>query len=185
MLLVSWLVSWPVSKKIITQCDIRRRQLHNINLITNKIYTLCTQQKTAFPCKCKLKPDLSDDPNWYEHIDLCTHLGCPNRPTSTNARYFTPSTLMSCQRLAMKPAALSGSWVVHHSLSRMWRSLLLPGWQHLHRYWRSLGTLLMFVNIRYDKNRQGSCGDPMLEMITRSCLIIWATSMQYLQASWQ
>ena len=57
-------------EKQITQRDIRRRQLHNITLITNKIHTLCTQQTKAFPLKYDIKPAWSDDPNWQEHIDL-------------------------------------------------------------------------------------------------------------------
>ena len=60
------------------QRDIERRQLHNITHLENTF------------THCHINPNWSEDPNWHEHVDLCTPLGCLNGTTSTYAKAMTP-----------------------------------------------------------------------------------------------
>ena len=50
------------------QHGIRRKQLHNINHLSNTFTHFANSKQ--FSCKCHINPDWSDDPDWREQVDF-------------------------------------------------------------------------------------------------------------------
>ena len=44
------------------------------NIKRREKLTHCDIRRKAFSCKYLINPNLSDDPSWSEHVDLCTLL---------------------------------------------------------------------------------------------------------------